>query len=329
MREKNKRLRRRHELLAEVLELAWQSNALVDAPEFRASHVPDRAEVDALVAQGFLARDDDQYRVTILGLDELKTDRARHMLKCGDILAKKLYERFVDPSLRKEHYHVREIADLWNISIAECILMLRHFHDILGSWTSGWTTGLATPDAWVVPGEVVCDYPNTNALIRERKKWKSRAHLHPYPGLQNLDGTKVPVLAARAPQDWYRGLPKVLQVLISEIEESRSRGNKMLSVLGARAALDAMCGEMWGDIGTFDSKLQRLADEGLVGVRQHKLLKYAIEVGNATSHRGHVPTKKDADAVCEIIEGLLKQHYVLSGRASQAAQRVPPKRIKR
>jgi hypothetical protein len=116
---------------------------------------------------------------------------------------------------------------------------------------------------------------------------------------------------------------------MAEIEDARSRGGCMLPVLGLRTALDLMCNDMWGDIGTFEAKLRKLADEGLVGTRQLLLLMAAVEIGNATTHRGHVPSQKDATAVYDIIEGLLKQHYVLPDRARRASRRVPPKRIPR
>ncbi|GFE84410.1 hypothetical protein GCM10011487_64100 [Steroidobacter agaridevorans] len=80
---------------------------------------------------------------------------------------------------------------------------------------------------------------------------------------------------------------------------------------------------MWGDLGTFQNKLQRLSDEGMIASKQRHLIAAAIEIGNATTHRGHMPTRRDAEAVHDIVEGLMKQHYSLSARASKAARRIP------
>ena len=124
--------------------------------------------------------------------------------------------------------------------------------------------------------------------------------------------------------DWHRDIhARPLRALFNEIHRARQAKCPALIVLGLRAALDAMCNEMWGDIGTFKDKLQKLTDEGLIGKRQREQIAAAIEIGNATTHRGHIPTIRDAETVYDIVESLVKQHYSLNVRASNAAKRVP------
>jgi hypothetical protein len=128
--------------------------------------------------------------------------------------------------------------------------------------------------------------------------------------------------------EWHKDLRvRSLRLLLSEIYRARQIDCPALVVLSLRSALDAICNEMWGDLGTFQDKLQKLVDEGLIGSKQRQLMAAAIEIGNATTHRGHIPTRGDAEAVHDIVEGLIKQHYSLDGRASVAAGRLP-KRIR-
>lgn len=321
---------RQRGLLHELLEVTWETQSLVDAPSFRASHVADRADLDALATEGLLVRDNDQYRVTLLGLDVLASVLARRILERGDALARQLKDRYVDPKFRQEHYRVSEIADLWRVPVAECVLTLRHFQDILGSWTGGWSPSLSAEDSWVVPGEIVCDNPDTASLIRQQRDWRERARALPVPSLAFVDAIAASPVLQRTRPNWHTKLPKALRVLMTEIDDARGCGSRVLSVLGLRTALDTMCRDLWGgDVGTFQEKLRRLAAEGLVSEKQLPLLESAVEVGNATSHRGHVPPADDVGAIFDIVESLLKQHYVLPSRASRAAGRVPSKRIVR
>lgn len=170
------------------------------------------------------------------------------------------------------------------------------------------------------------EWPTTGVLIRQIKIWRSPERRIAKDALRaSVFGHALSAATTALPvaPDWHQDLrQKSLRALFGEIHRARQVNCPALVVLGLRAAIDTMCNEMWGDLGTFQEKLQKLHDEGLIGQRQHEQISAAIEIGNATTHRGHIPIRRDADTVHDIVEALIKQHYSLGARASSAARRV-------
>ena len=94
--------------------------------------------------------------------------------------------------------------------------------------------------------------------------------------------------------------------------------------MGARAAIDIVCSELVGDAGTFDQKFNALADLGKLSTHDIAIVKAAVNVGNASAHRGHIPTQEDVDSVVQICERLVEGHYILPSAASRLSLLVCP-----
>ena len=316
-------------LLEEILTLTWRSGAAVDGTNFRITHQSDRKALQDLEFRSLLVRERqaDAYRVALLGLDALRTDVSRRILTFGDKLAAALQQRFSDESLRHEKFFVVQIAECLGISVDECKLVLLHLREAVESWWGGASSDWLSKDAWILPGERVFEWPTTGDFISQLKDWRSPERRAAKDALRATLLGHAPQPAETALREapaWHQDLrPRPLRALFAEIHRARQVSCPALVVLGLRAAIDTMCNEMWGDLGTFQAKLQKLNDEGFIGRRQRDQISAAIEIGNATTHRGHIPTRRDADTVHDIVEALLKQHYSLSARASSAAKRVP------
>lgn len=314
-------------LLEEILEQAMTTAGLVDAVNFRIAHPNDRKALEDLQIRRLLAIDSSTYRVTLLGLDALQTATSRELLSLGDKFAEALRQRFANEELRRKEFHVSEIAELLGVNVNRCLATLAQLKEAIESWSGGRSATWPRADAWILPSENAFAWPTTRDLIRQLREWNKPERVQRKNALRSAligqaIGTSSPVVAA--PPIWYQDLPaRPLRVLFGEIHRARQLNCRALVVLGLRTALDTMCNELWGDIGTFQAKLQRLQTEGYIGRLQHDQLATAIAIGNATTHRGHIPTTRDTNTVYDIVETLIRQHYSLRDRASVAAKRVP------
>ena len=122
-----------------------------------------------------LARDRnrDAYHVSLLGLDALGTPASRKILGFGDILAKRLQERFSDEALRRKELQVVEIADYFGTSVDECLLILLHLNEAVENWWGGSSADWPSKDAWMLPGERVFEWPTIDDFIKQLKDWRS------------------------------------------------------------------------------------------------------------------------------------------------------------
>lgn len=82
-----------------------------------------------------------------------------------------------------------------------------------------------------------------------------------------------------------------MRELLEEIYRSLDAGSLRLPMMGLRTLIDMMVLEKIGDVGTFKQKLRELEREGFISPQNREALYAALEMGNATAHRGHVPTE--------------------------------------
>jgi hypothetical protein len=321
-------------LLGEILDRTWSAGAPVDAWDVLSDHPGDKDTLRDLEVKTLLAREGRGYYVPILGLAALRSPLSRTILAHGNKLAEELRRRFHDRVLREGQFGFSEIAQHLGISGGECSLVLLHLKESVENWSGGRSADWPGENSWILPSARILDWPTIEDLVRQLKEWrmphfdevKSTARKGASLTMHGGFGVHPTSWIAPSPSvpEWHRDLrPGSLRSLFAEIHRARQVECHALVVLGLRSALDAMCNDMWGDLGSFQSKIQKLADEGMIGLKQRKLIEAAVEVGNATTHRGHIPSRRDAEAVYDIVEALLKQHYSLGTRASSAASRVP------
>ncbi|NGF75859.1 DUF4145 domain-containing protein [Fluviicola sp. SGL-29] len=165
---------------------------------------------------------------------------------------------------------------------------------------------------WHVTECLGCERTNLNVYSRHS------------PAEDDLQIHHFPTKDFRTFPMWATHLNRKYVELFGEIYISLNSGNIRLPLMGARTLLDMFIVEKIGDVGTFKQKLEKLVSEKHISEASKKLLGIALEFGNATIHRGYVPTKEDLNSVLDIIENVLHSE-VLSGK-SEALKDTAPKR---
>lgn len=137
--------------------------------------------------------------------------------------------------------------------------------------------------------------------------------------------TYYPPQVSRREPEWFGELSEDTQALLKEVYTALHADSRSLAMMGARAVLDRfMVGKIGKDIGGFADKLRALEEGGHIGRRQAAVLQAALDVGSASAHRGHVPSREEAAAVMDIVENLLQLEVL--GPAAKRLRKGTPQR---
>lgn len=99
-----------------------------------------------------------------------------------------------------------------------------------------------------------------------------------------------------------------------------------LAVMGVRAVLELVMVEKVGsDQQSFGKNLDSLYEAGHVSRLQKDRLKSVLDVGSATIHRGHTPSKEDINTCVDIMEHVIESLYIHEDDVKRMAERVPPR----
>ena len=134
---------------------------------------------------------------------------------------------------------------------------------------------------------------------------------------------RYPPLEVRRTPPWCSTLPKELQGLIVEIYSALFGNCLALAAMGARTLIDKLLTDELGDVGGFQQKLKEAVSSNFLTVRNKDIITPAIEIGNAASHRGYIPTQRDVFDVLDIVEHCLEQSYILEGKSRRLSESVP------
>ena len=124
---------------------------------------------------------------------------------------------------------------------------------------------------------------------------------------------------------WHVRLPPLLRSLAIEVYRAMAEDSRRLALMGARTLLDMIATEHIGDTGSFESKVEKLVEEGLVTARNRTALLAAIDAGNAAVHRGHQPSTADLDRVFDVVETILSSIYHLPDTGDELRATTPPR----
>jgi hypothetical protein len=80
-----------------------------------------------------------------------------------------------------------------------------------------------------------------------------------------------------------------------------------------------------GDQGTFEQKLQRLLDDGLISAKQKDTLFVVVDAGSAAGHRGFKPAIALIDAMLDTTELILQQRYISEPMLEALKTAIPPR----
>ena len=78
-----------------------------------------------------------------------------------------------------------------------------------------------------------------------------------------------------------------------------------------------------GDLGTFQSKLDKFLEERYISKSQKNILDHVLEAGHAAIHRFYNPSKRDLKIVVDIVENIIQTVLIHEKAAIQVAKRVP------
>jgi len=114
-------------------------------------------------------------------------------------------------------------------------------------------------------------------------------------------------------------------VLLHEIYQAVHGGQYRLAAMGVRALLEQVMVSKVGDLGSFEKHLDAFQEAGYISFVQRETMVATIEVGHATTHRGHLPNAEDLQVALDIVEGIMAPIYHHQGAAEKMVDRVPPR----
>lgn len=146
------------------------------------------------------------------------------------------------------------------------------------------------------------------------------------PNWEDPDVTVFPPRFTRSKPNWAQRhfLSNEYRGLLDEVYLALHADSKRLATMGARALLDAFITKHVGDRGNFPEGLKALVQEHYLSEREKDLVAAAIDLGNASAHRGHVPSAHDLNTVIDIVENLIHKELLMP-QAHDLQARTPPR----
>lgn len=296
----------------------------LDALKYRAEHFDQSDILDQLQGVGYLRRENDKYWVSLTALPQLDDDKAKQLLKyCDNIFAeiKTYYRENQRDQLKLTDLAKRAVLDL--VDVQECLSYM-----VEGSWWGGHTDFFSTDDPYIKPSEAILKYSNFHDVINQLREWQHYRieDRDRFITMQpNIRGDSSEEKTRRERPDWFQKLPSKFQTLLGEVYQSQEM--QALSSMGLRTVIDMACNDLVGDIGGLSQKLTALKEKGHINSNERAVLEIAVNVGNASAHRGHNPTAEDLNTLLDIVEHLLQGIYVLRDAAEQLRKKTPPRSI--
>ncbi|MES2509716.1 MAG: DUF4145 domain-containing protein [Pseudomonadota bacterium] len=316
-------------LVNALLAESSESDVGVDSLSFRAAHFEKITVIDWMESAGYLRKDQERYHVSLTALVQLKDAFADQIVRDSETLfaaLKQHYKRVQRLSLKVEELAAAVGLDLLAVKVALSYM-------VEAPWWSGRSSSFFTdPTPSICPSEAVLGYASFSDVIAQLRSWQAtriRDRQLALAGALRQMSTDVGGLArAQATQlrqrpDWIGKLPPTIKDLLSEIYSALTLDLRALPSMGVRAAIDSVCVEFVGDVGSFDQKLCRLVEEGYLLERERPILAAAIDAGSASAHRGHVPSVDDLGVLLDILERLLYGQYILPTAARQIQANTP------
>jgi hypothetical protein len=139
-------------------------------------------------------------------------------------------------------------------------------------------------------------------------------------------GTFFPPRVSRRKPAWVDRLevPSEYAGLLDEIYVALHADSRRLAMMGARTLIDSVIRRSCGDQSNFCRGLNSLVEKQLISERHRTIIEAAVDVGHASSHRGHRPCSNDVNVVIDIVENLI--HNELLAEPAQALKLTTPQR---
>jgi hypothetical protein len=327
-------------LLARLLRLSGRAEG-VPAARFRAQHSESIDVLDQLESAGFLRRDNDFHLLTLVGLTELSSPEARSLIRD----AKTIY-RFICQQYRQ---HQSQPVLLSSIA-AETGLELDRVRQVVmymveAPWWGGRTTDLARSDierAYVAPSEKVLQLKTFAAVLQQLREWQQQ-RLAARSSLSNSISRENPAPAAtsikaakgvateraggvRQSPDWIKKVPNPMRNQLREIYDAHSQNCSWLVSIGLRGVVESFAIRHVGDMQTYQQKLDALKQQHFISDVEHGMLGTVVNVGGASAHRMHTPTRENVAILLDIVEGIIRSRYILPPAAHRIGRATPKRK---
>nr|MBF0681735.1 DUF4145 domain-containing protein [Pseudomonas sp.] len=121
----------------------------------------------------------------------------------------------------------------------------------------------------------------------------------------------------RHPIDDVHELPSKVRVIYQEILGAVNAQLPVLTAIGLRALIEAICKDQCVNAGNLEKLIDGLASNGVLSQAQAKILHSHRFLGNVAAHEIESAKPKELVAALEIAEAMLRAIYVLPGLSDQ------------
>jgi hypothetical protein len=116
-----------------------------------------------------------------------------------------------------------------------------------------------------------------------------------------------------------------LGLLVEVYSALQTQNCNRLVAMGLRALLDELMTQQVEDIGGFQEKVKEMVKQRHLSRKQESVLKAALELGNAATHRSHYPSESQLEAALDVVENLLQSFYALEDSEDKMTAEVKPR----
>ena len=114
--------------------------------------------------------------------------------------------------------------------------------------------------------------------------------------------------------------------ILKEIYIGLQNDSIRLATMGIRALLEFIMVHKVEDNGSFKKNLDEFEKQGYISSSQNKILNSVLEIGHATMHRAHSPSKTDLTTCMDITENLIATIFIHTREATRLSKKVPPRK---
>lgn len=118
--------------------------------------------------------------------------------------------------------------------------------------------------------------------------------------------SEIPSKPMHVLSDYIFYLDKKYIQIYSEVQSAINNNLLMLACMGIRTIIDLIMQEKIGDKGSFKDRMQKMLDGHYLSQTQYDIFLILIDAGNASAHRGYIPTKDGTLQLLEALDSFLR-----------------------
>jgi hypothetical protein len=189
-----------------------------------------------------------------------------------------------------------------------------------------------TPDSEITARKVAVRCRGCKELAIRNEEW--HYDRTPDPLIDNEDRVSLTVTSYSPPRLWRRRPEWVKELeqtepdlndLLNELYLAANDHQVRLLATGVRSALDYVMTKIVGDVGDFPAKLRAMVNAGHLTQKQSEMLDTVIDTGSAAAHRGFKPPKELLQEMMQVMETVIRDHYLTGPLLIQMKSLVPPR----